>query len=246
MAFAGIAPEVEEGEDQMVKIFADGANLEQMLKLNPDPQIAGFTTNPSLMRKNGVTDYVQFARKLLESIKKPISFEVFADDFDEMDRQARLIASWGENVYVKIPVTDTKGNSSHALVRELLKSGVKVNLTAVFTVEQVNDLASSFTLPSNTPAILSIFAGRIADAGANPMPICRTARRQCSGNVEILWASAREVYNVRQAEICGCDIITLGSDLIAKLPLIGKDLTKYSLETVRQFHSDALAAGYQL
>jgi transaldolase len=230
-----------------VKIFADGADLEEIGELAKQPGIAGFTTNPTLMRKSGVTDYEGFARKLLERITdRPVSFEVFADDHDEMIRQARLIASWGSNVYVKIPVTDTRGTSTVPVVRELAAAGVQLNVTALLTIPQVE--AASAALADGPPAIISVFAGRIADTGRDPIPIMRAALQAMTPypRLELLWASPREVLNVRQADDIGVHIITVTSDLLKKLALLGRDLEEFSLETVRMFHSDAAAAGYLL
>jgi transaldolase len=230
-----------------VKIFADGADLETILEVAKQPGIAGFTTNPTLMRKSGVTDYEGFARKLLEHITdRPISFEVFADEHDEMIRQARLIASWGSNVYVKIPVTDTGGASTAAVVRELAASGVHVNVTALMTVPQVE--VASAALANGPAAIISVFAGRIADTGRDPIPLMRAALQVMAPypGLELLWASPREILNVRQADDIGVHIITVTSDLLAKLGLFGRDLEAFSLETVRMFHRDAATAGYLL
>lgn len=230
-----------------VKIFADGADLEAIGELAKQPGIAGFTTNPTLMRKSGVTDYEGFARKLLERIThRPVSFEVFADDHNEMIRQARLIASWGSNVYVKIPVTDTQGTSTAPVVRELAAAGVHLNVTALLTIPQVE--AASAALADGPPAIISVFAGRIADTGRDPIPIMRAALQAMTPypQLELLWASPREILNVRQADDIGVHIITVTSDLLKKLGLLGRDLEEFSLETVRMFHSDAAAAGYLL
>jgi transaldolase len=230
-----------------VKVFADGADLEAMLELARSPQIAGFTTNPTLMRKSGVADYEGFAHKLLDHISdRPVSFEVFADDHDEMLRQARRIASWGANVYVKIPVTDTKGASTAAVVRELAESGVHLNVTALMTVAQVEVVAAA--LADGPAAIISVFAGRIADTGRDPVPLMRAAVTAMAPyrQLELLWASPREILNVRQADDIGVHIITVTPDLLKKLALFGRDLDEYSLETVRMFYNDAAAAGYLL
>jgi transaldolase len=230
-----------------VKIFADGADLEAILELATQPGIAGFTTNPTLMRQSGVTDYEGFARKLLEHITdRPVSFEVFADEHGEMIRQARLIASWGPNVYVKIPVTDTRGASTAGVVRELAASGVHLNVTALMTVPQVE--AASAALADGLPAIISVFAGRIADTGRDPIPLMRAALQAMAPypGLELLWASPREILNVRQADDIGVHIITVTSDLLKKLGLFGRDLEAFSLETVRMFHRDAATAGYLL
>lgn len=230
-----------------VKIFADGADLEAMLTLAKTPGIAGFTTNPTLMRQSGVTDYEGFARKLVEHITdRPVSFEVFADDHDEMLRQARIIASWADNIYVKIPVTDTRGASTAAVVRELARSGVHLNVTALMTVPQVEVMAAA--LGDGPAAIVSVFAGRIADTGRDPIPLMREALTAMVhySQLELLWASPREILNVRQADDIGVHIITVTPDLLKKLSLFGHDLDTFSLETVRMFHNDAATAGFLL
>jgi transaldolase len=230
-----------------VKIYADGADLESMIALAEKPHIAGFTTNPTLMRKSGVSDYEPFARKVLEVITdRPISFEVFADDAAGMLRQARLISSWGENVYVKVPVTDTKRNSMADVVAELTADGVQLNVTALMTVAQVETVTAA--LAGTRGAIVSVFAGRIADTGRDPIPVMTSALAITSAqpNVRLLWASPREILNVRQADDIGVDIITVTHDMLAKLSLFGKDLDEYSLETVKMFDNDARAAGYEL
>ena len=230
-----------------VKIFADGANLQAILELADHPHITGFTTNPTLMRRSGVSDYEGFARKLLEHItNRPVSFEVFADEHIEMVRQARLIASWGSNVYVKIPVTDTCGKSTAAVVRELAGSGVHLNVTALMTLAQVEAVTS--TLAGGPRAVISVFAGRVADTGTDPVPLMRAALEVMAPypELELLWASPREILNVRQADDLGVHIITVTHDLLKKLPLLGRDLDAFSLETVRMFHNDAMTAGYLL
>jgi transaldolase len=231
-----------------LKIFADGASLPAMQELAGNPRIAGFTTNPTLMRKAGVSDYRAFAQQVLASIKdKPISFEVFADDFAEMKRQAREIATWGGNVYVKIPITNTKRESATPLIRELTGVGVKLNVTALCTLEQVKETAAA--LRGGAPSVISVFAGRVADTGVDPVPLMRealTACRAADENIELLWASPRELLNIVQAAEVGCDIITVTNDLLAKLPTLGKDLGQFSLETVQMFYRDAQAAGFQL
>jgi transaldolase len=229
------------------KIFADGADLDGILALAADPRIAGFTTNPTLMWKAGLTDYAEFAERLLERITKhPISFEVFADEPDEMRRQARLIASWGENVYVKIPVTTTTGFSTAGLVRELAEDGVKVNVTALFTTAQVELVTAA--VKDGAPSYISVFAGRIADAGIDPLPIMARSVdiMVAAPRAELIWASPREVLNLVQADQVGCHIITMTHDLLKKLDCLGKNLEQYSLETVRMFHGDAVAAGFTL
>ncbi|MGB9604722.1 MAG: transaldolase [Bryobacteraceae bacterium] len=230
-----------------VKLFADGADRAKMLQLARDPRIRGFTTNPSLMRKAGVTDYEAFAREIVTSIPdRPISLEVFADEFDEMERQARIIASWGDNVYVKIPVTNTRGESSRELVRRLSHSGVKVNVTAILTLAQVREALDA--LAGGSPACISVFAGRIADTGRDPVPIMAHAAQlaHAADNVELLWASVRELFNIVQADQAGCDIVTVTPEVLAKLDLWGRDLEEYSLETVRTFYQDARRSGYWL
>jgi transaldolase len=234
--------------DQLsTRIFADGADLDGILALAADPRITGFTTNPTLMWKAGLTDYADFAQRLLERItRRPISFEVFADDAEEMRRQARVIAGWGENVYVKIPVTTTAGESMVPLVNELSESGVKVNVTALFTTAQVELVTAA--VRDGAPSYLSVFAGRIADAGIDPLPImARSVDIMLDApRAELIWASPREVLNVVQADSVGCHIITMTHDLLPKLDLLGKDLEQFSLETVRMFHRDASAAGFTL
>jgi transaldolase len=230
-----------------VKIFADGADLDGILALAQDERIAGFTTNPTLMWKAGLTDYQDFAQRLLERITThPISFEVFADDAEEMRRQAKLIASWGDNVYVKIPVTTTSGESMAPLVRELSEGGVKVNVTALFTTAQVELITAA--VKDGAPSYISVFAGRIADAGVDPLPImARSVDIMVDApQSELIWASPREILNVVQADQVGCHIITITHDLLAKLSSIGKDLDQFSLETVQMFHRDAVSAGFTL
>lgn len=229
------------------KLFADGANLSNMLTLAADERIAGFTTNPTLMRQAGIIDYASFSKEVLSHINnRPISFEVFADDADEIRRQALLITSWADNVYVKIPITTTKGESLAPLVRELSEGGVKINITAMFTLDQVREITAA--VKDGAASYLSIFAGRIADAGVDPLPLLADAIEIMAGapHAECIWASPREVLNLVQAESVGCHIITMTPELLAKLNIIGKDLTQYSLETVQMFYQDASAAGYQL
>jgi transaldolase len=230
-----------------VKIFADGADLDGILALAADERISGFTTNPTLMWKAGLTDYREFAQRLLERITThPISFEVFADDVDEIRRQANLIASWGDNVYVKIPVTTTSGESLAPLVRELSEGGVKVNVTAMFTTAQVQLLTEA--VKDGAPSCLSVFAGRIADAGIDPVPIMvRSLDIMVQApRAQLIWASPREIFNVVQADEVGCHIITITRDLLAKLDSLGKNLDQFSLETVQMFHRDAASAGFNL
>lgn len=229
------------------RIFADGADLDGIVALAEDPRISGFTTNPTLMHKVGLTDYESFARDLLERVRThPISFEVFADEPSEMRRQARLIASWGENVYVKIPVTTTAGESMAPLVRELSEDGVRVNVTALFTTAQVELITAAVS--DGAPSYISVFAGRIADAGIDPVPImARSVSIMLDApRAELIWASPREILNLVQANDVGCHIITITHDLLKKLDCLGKSLEQYSLETVRMFRGDALAAGFTL
>jgi transaldolase len=230
-----------------VKIFADGADKAGMLQMYRKPYIKGFTTNPTLMRKAGVADYQAFARDILGAIPdRPVSFEVFADDFEAMEWQAEEIAGWGNNVYVKIPITNAQGKSSLPLLRRLAARGIKLNITAVFTLEQVEQVSQA--VGGRVPAVVSVFAGRIADAGVDPVPIMRQALeivRQLP-QMELLWASPRELLNIVQADELGCDIITVSNDILARLNHLGKDLNAFSLETVRMFHDDALKAGFSL
>jgi transaldolase len=230
-----------------IKIFADGADLEAILQLSRNPVVSGFTTNPTLMRKSGVDDYPGFARKVLENITdRPISFEVLCDEFDEMRVQARTIASWGPNVYVKIPVTNTRGESAAALIEELSSEGLHLNVTALLTVDQVRTVFDA--LKDTTGAVVSVFAGRIADTGRDPVPIMTEAVSILAPNprVELLWASPREILNVPQAAAVGCHIITVTNDLLAKLKGLGRTLEDVSLDTVRMFYDDAQSAGFIL
>jgi transaldolase len=230
-----------------VKIFADGADKEGIVRLAADPRIAGFTTNPTLMRQAGVVDYEYFARDLLGAIsQQPISFEVFSDDFADMERQALKIASWGDNVFVKIPITDTTGQSSADLIRRLTAQGIKLNVTALLTVKQVEQATAA--LAGGADAFISVFAGRIADAGVDPLPTMTAALdvMRPEPQLELIWASPREIFNLVQADAIGCHIITVTHDLLKRLPSIGKDLDQFSLETVRMFHDDAQTAGYVL
>jgi transaldolase len=230
-----------------VKIFADGANLDEMCAWARKPIVRGFTTNPTLMRQAGVRDYTGFAREALAAIPdRPISFEVFSDDFAEMETQARVIASWAANVYVKIPITNARGEPATPLIGRLSRSGVRVNVTAVLTSEQV--AAATVAVNGGAPAFVSVFAGRIADTGRDPMPVIAHALEiTCRvPSIEIIWASPREVLNVYQADALGCHAITLTSDLLKKLPLRNKDLDTFSLETVRMFRDDAARAGFSL
>jgi transaldolase len=230
-----------------IKIFADGADKAGMLEMYRNPAIQGFTTNPTLMRKAGISDYEAFARDILASIPdRPISLEVFSDDFKEMEQQAKTIASWGENVYVKIPVTTTKGELSTEVVRRLNGDGIKVNVTALLTLDQVRSVMSSLTV--GTPACVSVFAGRIADTGRDPIPMMASAVEMLKEipNAELIWASPRELLNVFHADAIGCHIITATNDILKKLALVGKDLSEYSLDTVKMFYSDATASGFKI
>jgi transaldolase len=233
--------------DLKIKIFADGADLAEIVKLARDPMIKGFTTNPTLMRASGVSDYRAFAKEVLAAVPdRPVSFEVFADDFPTMEAQAREIASWGPNVYVKIPVTNTEAASAAPLIGRLAKRGIKVNVTALLTLEQVAEVADA--LAEDVPSVVSLFCGRIADAGVDPVPMATAAaallkRRK---QAELLWASPREVFNVVQAAEAGCHIITVANNLLGKLDGIGRDLTAFSLDTVRMFRRDAVAAGFSI
>ncbi len=230
-----------------VKIFADGADIASMVEAAANPLIKGFTTNPTLMRQAGVSDYRAFAQKALDAIPdRPISFEVFADDFATMELQAREIASWGDNVYVKIPVTNTAGKSAGPLIAALARSGIKLNITAIMTLDQVKEVGAA--LSEHVPAVVSVFAGRVADTGRDPVPHMKAALRLLSSrpNAELLWASPRELLNLFQADDVGCHIITMTPDLLKKLSLVDKDLGEYSLETVAMFRRDALAAGFSI
>ena len=231
-----------------IKIFADGADLPGMTTMYANPLIKGFTTNPTLMKAAGVKDYKAFAADVLRAIPdRPVSFEVFADDFDEMEEQALEIASWGRNVNVKIPVTNTKGVFAGPLIERLAKAGVILNVTAVFTFDQVRRIAEA--LNPATPAIVSVFAGRVADSGIDPVPLMRTCAqhlRDVCPKAELLWASPRELLNIFQADECGCGIITVTNDVLKKLALVGKNQDEYSLETVKMFYGDAQQAGYRI
>jgi transaldolase len=233
--------------DLNVKIFADGADFDGMVKMAHNPLIQGFTTNPTLMRKAGVNDYETFARRVLAAITdRPVSFEVFADDFPSMAEQARAIATWGPNVNVKIPVSTTKGQSSNELIRALSSEGVTLNITAIFTLDQVRGVAAA--LDPSTPAIVSVFAGRIADTGVDPIPHMRACKEILASRpkAELLWASTRELLNIFHAEEAGCDIVTVPNEFLTKLNLVDKDLSEYSRETVQLFYKDATAAAYQI
>ncbi len=234
-------------ETLKVKIFSDGADKVSMLEMYSKPYIKGLTTNPTLMKKIGITDYRAFCKDVLTSIKdKPISFEVFSDDFSEMERQAMEIASWGDNVYVKIPITNTKQENCYALVKKLTENKVKVNVTALMTLTQVRDVVA--VLNPEIPSYVSIFAGRIADTGRDPVPVMAKAVEilKVAPAAELIWASPRELLNIFQANEIGCQVITVTNDIINKLPLIGYDLDEFSLDTVKMFYNDAVTAGFRL
>jgi transaldolase len=233
--------------DLKIKLFADGAEKAAMLEMYRKPWIRGFTTNPTLMRKAGIADYAAFAKDILAAIPdRPISLEVFADDFPEMERQARLIASWANNVYVKIPVTNTRREPALDLICRLSHSGVRVNVTAILTLSQVRDVVQA--LGGGAPACVSVFAGRIADTGRDPVPLMAAAVEMVRSypGIELIWASPRELLNIYQAEAIGCDIITATGDILKKLALVGKPLADYSLETVEMFYKDAHQSGFSL
>ena len=239
--------QVKRVEDLNVKLFADGAEKAGMLEMYAKPYIKGFTTNPTLMHKAGLTDYRGFALSIVEAIPdRHISFEVFSDEFEEMERQAREIARWGENVYVKIPVTNTRREPAYDLVRRLSHDGVKLNITAILTLEQVSCVVEAVT--GGAPACISVFAGRIADTGRDPVPLMTRAVEilRPAPNAELIWASPRELLNIFQADEIGCHIITVTNDILKKLALVGKDLSDYSLDTVKMFHEDGRKAGFTL
>ena len=234
-------------EKLKVQIFADGADKEGMLEMYKKPYIKGLTTNPTLMKKAGIKDYEAFAKDILLEVKdKSISFEVFSDDLDEMEKQALKIATWGENVYVKIPITNTKGIPTYSLIKKLSDKGVKVNVTAIMTLEQVRDVV--LNLNQNIPSYVSVFAGRIADTGVDPVPLMSAAVQITSMNAkaEVIWASPRELLNIFQADEIGCQIITVTNDILKKLSLVDYDLNEYSLDTVKMFYNDANQAGYSI
>ena len=234
-------------ENLNVKIFADGADKEAMIDMYNKEYIKGLTTNPTLMKKAGITDYESFAKDILKTVKdKPLSLEVFSDDIQDMKRQALKIAEWGENVYVKIPVTNTKSESTAKLVKELSDNGVKVNVTAIMTLDQVKEVVDS--LNPDVPAYVSVFAGRIADTGIDPLPLMTEVVRITKAKplAEVIWASPRELLNVFNADSIGCQVITVTSDILKKLKLVGYDLNEYSLDTVKMFYNDSVSAGYKL
>ena len=234
-------------ETLKVKIFADGADKVGMLEMYVKPFVKGLTTNPTLMKKAGITNYRAFCKDILTFIKdKPLSFEVFSDDFSEMERQALEIASWGENVYVKIPITNTKQEPCYALVKKLAEQKVKLNVTAIMTLEQVQDVVDS--LNPDIPSYVSVFAGRIADTGVDPVPMMAKAvdMLKVAPASELIWASPRELLNIFQADAIGCQVITVTNDILKKFSLVGYDLEQYSLDTVKMFYNDAVGAGYKL
>lgn len=234
-------------EELKVKIFADGADKAGMLEMYEKPFVKGLTTNPTLMKKAGITDYRSFCKDILNSIKdKPLSFEVFSDDFSEMERQAMEIASWGENVYVKIPVTNTKQEVCYSLVKKLADQKVKLNVTALMTLDQVRNVVAA--LDPYIPSYVSVFAGRIADTGYDPVPLMTNAVEilKVAPLAELIWASPRELLNIFQADDIGCHVITVTNDILKKLSLVGYDLSEYSLDTVKMFYADAVAAGFKL
>jgi transaldolase len=230
-----------------VKIFADGADKARMLELYAHKAVKGFTTNPTLMRQAGISDYESFAKDLVQNIPdRPISFEVFSDDFADMERQALKIAAWGRNVFAKIPVTNTKGESAAPLIRRLVKQGVQLNVTAILTMAQVDEVVDA--LKGTKHSYVSVFAGRIADTGRDPVPFMQHAVAQCNaaGGMEVIWASTRELLNIFEADRIGCHVITATPDVIKKLSGTGRDLGAYSLDTVKMFYQDGLAAGFKL
>ncbi len=234
-------------EELKVKIFADGADKAGMLEMYEKPFVKGLTTNPTLMKKAGITDYRAFCKDILTSINdKPLSFEVFSDDFAEMERQALEIASWGDNVYVKIPITNTKQETCYGLVKKLANQKVKLNVTALMTLEQVRNVVAA--LDPSIPSYVSVFAGRIADTGHDPVPLMTTAVEILREKpaAELIWASPRELLNIFQADEIGCHVITVTNDILKKLSLVGYDLNEYSLDTVKMFYADAVAAGFKL
>jgi transaldolase len=238
---------IKSAKDLKVKVFADGADLKGILEMYAKPWVKGFTTNPTLMRKAGIADYAAFAKQVVAAVPdRPISFEVFSDEFDEMERQAGEIALWGSEVYVKIPITNTRGESSAPLCRRLSRQGLKLNVTALMTLDQVRTMVDE--LRDGPPACISVFAGRIADTGVDPLPLMMEALEILAPyrNLELIWASPRELLNIVQADRIGCHIITVTNDILAKLSLLGKDLGEYSLDTVKMFHRDARESGFAL
>jgi transaldolase len=238
---------VKRVNDLKVQIFADGADKAGMFEMYQKPFIKGLTTNPTLMKKAGIKDYKAFCLDILQTVNdKPLSFEVFSDDFDEMERQALEIASWGDNVYVKIPVTNTNGDTSYSLIERLVRSNVKVNVTAIMTLQQVQNVVD--VLDADVPSYVSVFAGRIADTGVDPVPLMSEAVSilKAKHAAELIWASPRELLNIFQADMIGCQVITVTNDILKKLSLVDYDLDEYSLDTVKMFYDDAQSAGYHI
>ena len=234
-------------KDLKIKIYADGADKDSMLALYKNEYVSGFTTNPSLMAKAGIKDYPAFAQEIAKAMPdRPISFEVFTDDVTDMERQAGIIKTWGKNVYVKIPITNTKGESCLPLVKKLTHAGVQLNVTALMTTEQVDGVVNALT--GGAASIVSVFAGRIADSGRDPIPLMKKCAELCKKEpkAELLWASTRELHNIFEADACGCKIITVPHDIFKKFPGVGQDLTALSLDTVKQFYADATKAGFKL
>ena len=234
-------------EKLKIKIFADGANVEEMIKAYKEGLVKGFTTNPTLMKKNGIKNYEKFAKEILnEIVDLPISFEVFSDEFDNMEKEARLISSWGKNVFVKIPITNTKKESSIPLIKKLSHDGLMLNITAILTIAQVENVAYNILPESKT--IVSVFAGRIADTGRDPIPYMKESSEilKENKNAELLWASPRELLNIFHAEDCNCDIITVTNDILKKLSMVNKDLEELSLDTVKMFYIDGKNLGYNI
>ena len=234
-------------DDFKIKIFADGADVDGMKEMYNAGYVSGFTTNPTLMKKAGVTDYEAFAREIAREITDlPLSFEVFSDDLETMEKEARKIGSWGDNIFIKIPVTNTRGESTVGLIKKLSSEGLKLNITAILTVPQVEGVVKALT--AGVGAYVSVFAGRIADTGIDPIPVMKETVKMCQSvnGVESLWASTRELLNIFQAQDCGVDIITATNDILKKLPMVGKDLTELSLDTVQMFYNDAKSLGYRL
>lgn len=234
-------------KDLKVKIFADGADINDMLEVYKEGIVKGFTTNPSLMKKAGIKDYKEFAKNVLKEIKDlPVSFEVFSDDFETMEKEADILAALAENVYVKIPIMNTKGESSIPLIRKLSKKGYHLNITAIFTIDQVKNVVEA--LNPEVKSIVSVFAGRIADTGTDPIELMKESSKICKSNkgIELLWASCRELYNIVEADKCNCEIITVTNDVIKKISYMGKDLYEYSLETVQSFYKDASSLGFSI
>lgn len=234
-------------ENLNIKIFADGAEKSKMLELNSSPLIKGLTTNPTLMKKAGISNYAEFCADILNYVKnKPISFEVFSDDFDEMERQALKISSWAENVYVKIPITNTKREKSEELIKKLSIAGVKLNITAIMNLDQVENVLSS--LSQNIPSYISVFAGRIADTGVDPLPVMKQCLNLMKSNKlsELIWASPRELLNIFQADEIGCHVITVTPEILSKIKFVGYDLSEFSLDTVKMFYKDSIDAGFSL